>query len=660
MYKQDLGDKVLEQLHRSFPDSVSLEALRAALPEYAGLPDVEWHSMFDALSRDGLVEGTAVRSGAAGKVGALYDLRLTKLGKSEMDELFRLLELGDLKFKQVVKGLYDDIVEGDGVRRVIGAKFGGWNVVPSQAIPHELAALVTARFACVKGTFKESFIQAFYAAEGGVTSRGARWLNRKLRSVLPDQKNRAASLLGRLLESFGVPLSVAGALQEELQVRCVEIADSLSDQIRLAELGRRLGLPEPEAAKAEPPETGPGTTDSHSPTHSDLSGRAQRVFVVHGRDERLRKGIFDFLRAIGLHPMEWGHAIALTGSASPYIGEILDAAFNHAQAVVALLSPDDEAKLRADLIREDDPPYEKSLAGQARPNVLFEAGMALASHPDHTVLVQIGPVRPFSDVAGRHAVRMDNSAAKRKDLAQRLQNARCSVNLQGDDWLTAGDLTPPPEATQEPSWAPEAARAQTGSAPDRETMQPATGRWAQPAEPVHKEAVRQLPREGLTELMNEVARGSPQPHGEQRLTNKNELARLTLGWRGKGCIPTTSVTTVEVFGEIENLSPSKRITEYSFTLSVPKLCLSWTSGTYALEVASPDADYRRFRDTEHIHREAPIYPGDRLQMLSVDIAVGHLPPEDREKCLKMEITGIAAVDGEALQTRKTVAELVPV
>jgi hypothetical protein len=47
-------------------------------------------------------------------------------------------------------------------------------------------------------------------------------------------------------------------------------------------------------------------------------------------------------------------------------------------------------------------------------------------------------------------------------------------------------------------------------------------------------------------------------------------------------------------------------------------------------------------------------------MLSVDIAVGHLPPEDREKCLKMEIIANAAVEGEALQTRKTVAELVPI
>jgi hypothetical protein len=52
-------------------------------------------------------------------------------------------------------------------------------------------------------------------------------------------------------------------------------------------------------------------------------------------------------------------------------------------------------------------------------------------------------MRAFTDVAGRHAVRLNNSAETRKDLAQRLRIAGCEVNLDGSDWLTAGDLTPP-------------------------------------------------------------------------------------------------------------------------------------------------------------------------------------------------------------------------
>jgi hypothetical protein len=107
-----------------------------------------------------------------------------------------------------------------------------------------------------------------------------------------------------------------------------------------------------------------------------------------------------------------------------------------------LLTPDDEARLREDLLLQDDMEFERTLTGQARPNVIFESGMALASHPNRTVLVQFGNLRPFSDVSGLHILRMDGSAAKRKELAQRLEDAGCPVNLQGERWLTVGDLHP--------------------------------------------------------------------------------------------------------------------------------------------------------------------------------------------------------------------------
>ena len=164
----------------------------------------------------------------------------------------------------------------------------------------------------------------------------------------------------------------------------------------------------------------------------------RKVFVIHGRNEAIRRSMFDFLRAIGLSPMEWDHAVALTGKAAPFIGEILDAAFRHAQAVVALLTGDDLAQLRPDLCKPDDAPHDTQPTPQARPNVLFEAGMALASHPDRTVLVQVGELRPFSDVAGRHVIRLDNSPAKRHGLATRLGGSGCPVNLTGTDWYTTG------------------------------------------------------------------------------------------------------------------------------------------------------------------------------------------------------------------------------
>ena len=171
--------------------------------------------------------------------------------------------------------------------------------------------------------------------------------------------------------------------------------------------------------------------------------RARKVFVVHGRNGVARSAIFAFLRAIGLEPIEWSVAVQMTGEGSPYIGRVLDVAFDAAQAVVVLLTPDDVTYLRSEYASGEDDPETEPMA-QARPNVLFEAGMAMGRDPKRTVLVELGKLRPFSDVAGRHAVRIDGSATKRKDLAQRLESAGCAVNLAGEDWLAEGDFTPPP------------------------------------------------------------------------------------------------------------------------------------------------------------------------------------------------------------------------
>lgn len=166
----------------------------------------------------------------------------------------------------------------------------------------------------------------------------------------------------------------------------------------------------------------------------------KKVFVVHGRNEKLRGEMFSFLRSIGLEPIEWTEAVKLTGSASPYVSEILDAAFSHAQAVVVLLTPDDEARLCPEFQSEYDPDYEKNFTSQARPNVIFEAGMALGRHPDRTILVEVGKLKPFSDIVGRHTIRLDDTTEKRQALAMRLRDAGCKVNLNGTDWHKTGNF----------------------------------------------------------------------------------------------------------------------------------------------------------------------------------------------------------------------------
>lgn len=150
----------------------------------------------------------------------------------------------------------------------------------------------------------------------------------------------------------------------------------------------------------------------------------KHVFVVHGRNENLRLSMFNFLRAIGLTPIEWSKAIGMTGKGSPYIGEVLDIAMNKAQAIVVLFTGDDEAKLQEVFVNKNDPEYEKILTPQARPNVLFEAGMAFGKYPERTILVQVGSLRPFSDIAGRHVVRLSDTVANRQELAKKIGKCR--------------------------------------------------------------------------------------------------------------------------------------------------------------------------------------------------------------------------------------------
>ncbi len=165
-----------------------------------------------------------------------------------------------------------------------------------------------------------------------------------------------------------------------------------------------------------------------------------RVFVVHGRNERARHAMFAFLRAIGLHPLEWNEIVQMTGKGSPYIGEVLEVGFSRAQAAVVLMTPDDEARLREQLRGPSEPLHERELAPQPRPNVLLEAGMALGLYQDRTVIVELGELRPISDILGRHVVRLDNSPERRQELATRLRAAGCNVRLDGVDWYQAGDF----------------------------------------------------------------------------------------------------------------------------------------------------------------------------------------------------------------------------
>ncbi|MFZ1010015.1 MAG: TIR domain-containing protein [Candidatus Sulfotelmatobacter sp.] len=178
--------------------------------------------------------------------------------------------------------------------------------------------------------------------------------------------------------------------------------------------------------------TSSNTPERRQPTNPET------VFVIHGH--QLLGEFHDFLRSLGLRPFEWSQARGQTGKPNPFTWEIVDHALRGAGAVVALMTPDDEACLRKDLWSENMNALEKQLLFQPRQNVLFEAGVAFGRAPDRTVLIQVGQHRPMSDLAGHHILHLDNSPQSRRSVADGLRAAGCPVDLSGSDWFSAGNF----------------------------------------------------------------------------------------------------------------------------------------------------------------------------------------------------------------------------
>lgn len=233
--------------------------------------------------------------------------------------------------------------------------------------------------------------------------------------------------------------AIALALEVGASVAHVATPDDFA-AIRQAATRR---APEPAAIAAVTPRASrarPRRRVSGSRSARSTKRKGKKVLVVHGRDQARRTSMFRLLRALGLEPIEWSKALSATKKAAPYIGEVLDQAFKEAVAVVVLLTPDDQARLKKQFRKRTEPAYEMQLTGQARANVLFEAGMAFGRHPDSTVLVEVGDLRPFSDVGGRHVIRLTDRAESRKELANRLEVAGCEVDTEGEDWLSEGSV----------------------------------------------------------------------------------------------------------------------------------------------------------------------------------------------------------------------------
>ncbi len=168
------------------------------------------------------------------------------------------------------------------------------------------------------------------------------WLNMNLGGEAASEYDAASSHV-----SFG---------EDDPQVRLRYLREDITSEIsKLESIYNRLPLWPPEHDTAsdgrditEPVSNSLSAAPSAEAAEAATSFATNRksVVVIYGHDTEANNGLFDWLRAIGLQPREWSQLVRATGSGSPYIGQVLDRAFQDAQAVVALFTPDEYVTAR--------------------------------------------------------------------------------------------------------------------------------------------------------------------------------------------------------------------------------------------------------------------------------------------------------------------------
>jgi predicted nucleotide-binding protein len=257
------------------------------------------------------------------------------------------------------------------------------------------------------------------ASAPGATMAAREWRSLIPREVTPDSVLRTLSYHGVICETDDGRIKTNGSVFRDWFNQNVMLIDESS-------------TPASEAPQA--------------PIDSLTAPKSKRVFVVFGRDRKLYSAVVRFLRTLKLDPVEWNDALDGTKNASASIKEILDEAFTMAQAVVVLLTPDDEARLRPAFHGPQEPAHETQLTVQPRPNVLFEAGFAMARFPKATILVRFDrTTRLFSDIGGVYLLDLSNEFVDREHFVRRLKTCGLDVDDSGTEWHTkerGGDFTP--------------------------------------------------------------------------------------------------------------------------------------------------------------------------------------------------------------------------
>lgn len=187
----------------------------------------------------------------------------------------------------------------------------------------------------------------------------------------------------------------------------------------------------------------PGKVETEAMRVMKSEPDSRKIFVIHGRCEPARHETGIFLRALGLEPL-WFRDVRKDMGGTTHIIKVVERGMELAQGILALVTPDEFSALRPDL-RSPGESGEAVERWQARPNVIFEAGMAYGIDPDRVAFVLFGDAKLFTDAAGIHVFWPTNDHgpdSHRAQLRGLLAGAtmKCTVNMHSDDWMTAGNF----------------------------------------------------------------------------------------------------------------------------------------------------------------------------------------------------------------------------
>lgn len=181
------------------------------------------------------------------------------------------------------------------------------------------------------------------------------------------------------------------------------------------------------------------STSEGSATKQASAPDPRKVFIVHGRILAARREMGLFLRSLGLEPVNFDDLRATLGG-TPTVADVVTRGMEIAHGVVVLFTADEFATLRPALRVSTD--IEATInRWQARPNVMFEAGMAFNRDRKRVVFTAFGHVGLFTDIDGILILRPTNEpSSQRNTLRATLIGMGCAVDATSSDWMTTGDF----------------------------------------------------------------------------------------------------------------------------------------------------------------------------------------------------------------------------